>query len=86
MCYRHLEFRLEDVQAPDSIAPLQTFQAAGRVLYIDDATFANKELLEKLTPTTPFDLQGGDQHSPASGEQPPPATGDQHAKGAPPPS
>ena len=49
-------FNLSDVQHPEGIAPLQTFQDKGRTMFVDEATFENKELLEKLTPPSPFDI------------------------------
>lgn len=49
-------FSLSDVGHPEGISPLQTFQAQGRTLFVDEATFENKELLEKLTPPSPYDM------------------------------
>lgn len=60
---RRLTFALESVQPPDSISPLQTFQAGGRTLFVDDQSFENKELLAALSPPDPLvkDLQKASQ-------------------------
>lgn len=54
---REIVFSISDVGHPEGIAPLQTFQARGRTLFLDEASFENKELLEKLTPPSPFDME-----------------------------
>jgi hypothetical protein len=51
---RQLTFHLDDIQPADSISPLQTFQANGRTLFIDEASFNNKELLSLLLPPDPM--------------------------------
>jgi hypothetical protein len=51
-----LEFQLSDIKEPDSIAPLQTLAVHGKVLYIDDKTFENKGLLEKLVPVSQYSM------------------------------
>ena len=38
------------MKEPDAIAPLQTFEAAGRVMYVDADTFQDKQLFELLSP------------------------------------
>jgi hypothetical protein len=53
---RFLEFLLADVKEPQGISPLQTFEAAGRTMFVDEDCFANKELLQRLLPESPFDI------------------------------
>eukprot|EP00892_Ulva_mutabilis_P012704 jgi/Ulvmu1/9806/UM056_0046.1 len=57
---RELVFNIADVRHPEGISPLQTFEANGRTMFVDEATFENKELLEKLTPASPFDMDAGE--------------------------
>jgi hypothetical protein len=59
LCSRFIEFQINDIKPPDSIAPLQTFDIHGRVMYVDEASFGNKELLQRLTPASLFDLETG---------------------------
>lgn len=44
------------MKPPDAIAPLQTFEAAGRIMFVDADTFDNKELLQQLSPIAPEDM------------------------------
>lgn len=47
---RTWRFSVADVSQPDTIHPLSTFAANGKVYYVDKDSFANKRLLERLAP------------------------------------
>jgi hypothetical protein len=53
-------FHEQDVKAPDSITPLQTFEVDKQVMFVDEATFENKDLLQILTPPSPYDMDKED--------------------------
>ena len=55
MC-RELVFKLDSVTPPTGYAPLQTFDAAGRTLYVDSNHFEDKELLALLSPPNEYEM------------------------------
>jgi hypothetical protein len=57
---RFTEFKVADVEHPESIAPLQTFAVNKKVMFVDDSTFPDKALLTRLTPPSPYDVPAGE--------------------------
>ena len=49
------EFHISEAEPSDSYSPVSSFKARGKTFYVDVDNFADKELLERLTPLSEDD-------------------------------